>query len=97
MYNNEFCCNNSMYDQPMQPAMNNDGCCEERGCVVGPVYERPVERCVQRNFVHEVVHVCPVNTRIINNHIYRHTYRPEYTCCEENVVSNVGETGCCNQ
>lgn len=41
-------------------------------------------------------HVCPIRTRIINHHIYRHTYRPEYSCCEENVVSNI-QCGSCNQ
>ena len=41
-------------------------------------------------------HVCPINTKIINNHIYRHTYQPRYTCSEENVVSNVQCGSCCN-
>ena len=38
-------------------------------------------------------HVCPIHTRIINNHIYEHTYRPEYTCSEENTVTNI-DPGC---
>lgn len=41
-------------------------------------------------------HVCPIRTRIINHHVYKHTYRPEYSCCEENTVSNV-QCGSCNQ
>jgi hypothetical protein len=40
-------------------------------------------------------HVCPINTRIINHHIFKHTYSPCYTCCEENTCCNVYE-GCCN-
>ena len=56
----------------------------------------PRERCVHRTFVHEVPHVCPIKTRIINHHVYRHTYRPEYSCSEENVVSNV-QCGSCSQ
>ena len=40
-------------------------------------------------------HVCPIRTRIINHHVYRHTYRPEYSCCEENVVSNINQGSCC--
>lgn len=66
------------------------------GCVMPPVYECPQERVCHREIVHEVPHVCPINTRIVNHHIYRHTYTPCYTCCEENVCSNVYD-GCCNQ
>ncbi len=61
-----------------------------------PSCEAPRERCIHRTFVHEVPHVCPIKTRIINHHVYRHTYRPEYSCCEENVVSNV-QCGSCSQ
>lgn len=41
-------------------------------------------------------HIVPINTRVINHHIYKHSYTPCYTCCEENVVSNVYD-GCPNQ
>ena len=40
------------------------------------------------------IHVCPVHTRIVNNHIYKHTYVPEYTCSEENVCTNVDDNCC---
>jgi hypothetical protein len=40
-------------------------------------------------------HVCPVHTRIINHHVYKHTYRPAYSCSEENTVSNVQVGSCC--
>ena len=40
-------------------------------------------------------HVCPIHTRIINHHVYKHTYRPQYTCSEENTVSNVQCGSCC--
>ena len=59
--------------------------------IVGPVQER----VVNRTFVHEVPHVCPIHTKIINHHIYRHTYRPCYTCSEENVCSNMQCGSCC--
>ena len=52
--------------------------------MAGASCEAPRERCVHRTFVHEVPHVC------------RHTYRPEYSCSEENVVSNV-QCGSCSQ
>ena len=67
----------------------------DMGMMTGPVMEPGRERVVQRNIVHEVKHVCPINTRIINNHIFRHTYQPRYTCCEENVVTNQQCGSCC--
>ncbi len=65
------------------------------GSVSTPIVEPGRERVVNRTFVHEVPHVCPMNTRIINNHIYRHTYQPRYTCCEENVVTQQQCGSCC--
>ena len=51
---------------------------------VNPVNEGVQERVVERTIVHEVPHVCPIHTRIIN------------TCSEENTVSNVQCGSCCN-
>ena len=65
------------------------------GNMMNPIVEPGRERVVNRTFVHEVPHVCPINTRIINNHIYRHTYQPRYTCCEENVVTQEQCGSCC--
>ena len=66
------------------------------GTVQGPIIEPGRERVVQRNIIHEVKHICPMNTKIINNHIFRHTYEPRYTCCEENTCTNVQCGSCCN-
>lgn len=60
-----------------------------------PIIEPGRERIVNRTFLHEVPHVCPINTRIINNHVFRHTYQPRYTCCEENVVTQQQCGSCC--
>ena len=65
------------------------------GDIMNPIIEPGRERVINRTFVHEVPHVCPINTRIINNHIYRHTYQPRYTCCEENVVTQEQCGSCC--
>ena len=70
------------------PNMMMGSCCT-------PIYECPRENVCHRYICYEVPHIMPCNTRIINHHVYRHTYRPEYTCCEENVVSNVYDRGCC--
>jgi len=61
----------------------------------GGINEGVQERVINRTFVHEVPHVCPIHTRIINHHVYKHTYRPQYTCSEENTVSNVQCGSCC--
>ncbi len=58
-----------------------------------PIYECPEERCIHKQIIHDVAHVKPINTRIINHHIYRHTYTPMYTCTEENEVCNVNVCG----
>ena len=59
-----------------------------------PIVEPMQEKCVHRTIMHEVAHVCPIRTKVINHHVYRHTYRPEYSCCEENVVSNIDNGSC---
>lgn len=66
------------------------------GTVQGPIMEPMRERQVHRTIMHEVQHVCPIRTRVINHHIYRHTYRPSYSCCEENVCSQIQCGSCCN-
>lgn len=72
------------------------GCCENiPGRVCPPVYECPKENVCHREIIHEVPHICPCNTRIINHHIYRHCYKPTFSCCEENVVCNVYDNKCC--
>ena len=81
------------------PSMNQQmdmGCCAPTtGVVCPPVYECPQERVCHRYICHEVPHICPCNTRVINHHVYRHSYTPCYSCCEENVVSNVYDGNCC--
>ena len=68
---------------------NNDmGCCKE---VCPSVCEMPREKVCHRYFCYDVPHIVPCNTRIINHHIYKHTYVPQYTCCEENECCNVYE------
>lgn len=70
-----------------------NSCTPQMTDVCPTIYECPEERCVHREIIHEVPHVKPINTRIINHHIYRHTYTPCYTCTEENEVCNVNVCG----
>ena len=79
---------------------NQNGCCptiETQKCCEDPVYEAPIEKCIKKDFVHEIVHVCPIHTKVVNNHIYKHTYVPEYTCSEENVCTNYDDGCNCNR
>ncbi len=73
--------------------MGMSGCCNS-GCTCPPVMECPQERIVNREMNYEVPHIIPVNTRIINHHVYRHTYQPMYTCTSEDTVSNVYDNKC---
>ena len=81
--NENYAYNMGMPNQPMM------------GDMMSPIVEQGRERVINRTFVHEVPHICPINTRIINNHVYRHTYQPRYTCCEENIVTNEQCGSCC--
>ena len=66
-----------------------------QGSVSAPIIEPMQERVINRTIMHEVQHVCPIRTKIINNHVYRHTYSPAYTCCEENTCTNIQCGSCC--
>lgn len=70
------------------------------GCGCGcnnqqPIMEPVVTNCVEKEFYHEVPHVCPVHTHTINRHIYTHTYTPQYTCSEEDQIIN-NDCGSCS-
>jgi hypothetical protein len=65
-------------------------------CPCDPIVEPAIEKCIKRDFCHEVRHICPVHTTVVNNHIFRHVYDPQFSCSEENVVTN-RDPGCgCN-
>lgn len=82
---NRRCCRN-MFDQNMM-MQEMDGCNRE-------IVEPTINKCVEREFYHEVPHVCPIHTHVINKHIYKHTYTPQYSCSEENQVCNIDCGGC---
>ena len=74
----------------MNMDMNN--CMNSCSNMVCPsVCEMPREKVCHRYFCYDVPHIIPCNTRIINHHIYKHSYIPQYTCCEENECCNVYE------
>ncbi len=82
----------------MGTSMNSCSCMDNmptQTMMCPPVEECPQERVCHRYICYEVPHIMPCNTRVINHHIYRHTYTPCFTTCEENVVSNVYDQRCC--
>ena len=49
------------------------GCCRQpqmENCIMEPT----ITKCVEKEFYHEVPHVCPIHTHVINKHIYNHSY-----------------------
>ena len=78
---NQNCChkNNNMFENQLP-----QGCQRQIQEVVEPV----INKCVEKVYQHEVPHICPIHTHIINKHIYNHTYTPRYSCSEENQIIN---------
>ncbi len=75
-------------NMPMGMGMHGQAC--------SPIVEPTMTQCIECEFFHEVPHVCPKHTHIINKHIYRHTYTPQFSCSEENQMYNVN-CGSCSQ
>ena len=74
------------------------GCCNNmyQGCMEREIVEPTINKCIEKEYYHEVPHVCPIHTHVINKHIYKHTYTPQYSCSEENQVYNEDCGSCCN-
>jgi len=85
--------NNNLFGQKCCN-MNNNCFKDNCDCPCDPIIEKPIQRCIENNICHKVEHICPIHTTVVNNHIYEHTYTPEYTYSEENTVTNI-DPGCC--
>lgn len=64
------------------------GCNNNYGRQMGQVIEPTITNCVEKEYYHEVPHVCPIHTHVVNKHIYTHTYTPQYSTSEEDVIIN---------
>lgn len=91
MFGRNCCCNRQqgMFQQPM---MNYGG----SPCMEQQVVEPTITKCVEKEIYHEVPHVCPIHTHVVNRHIYKHTYTPQFTCSEEDQVCNIDCGKCSN-
>ena len=83
--------NVSTTDVKKEMKMDNQNC-DLEGIMCPKVCECPQERCCKRDIHHCIEHIVPINTKIINHHIYHHVYKPVYTCTEENICS---QDNCC--
>lgn len=72
----------------------NEMCGCHRDMMCEPIYECPQENVCHRYFCYQVPHIIPCNTRVVNHHVYRHTYTPLFSTCEENVVSQEYDHRC---
>lgn len=81
-----------MFNKWNRPMMGGCGCNNMNTEAV--ITEPTITKCVEKEFFHEVPHVCPIHTHTINRHIYKHTYTPQYTCSSENQVVNVDCGNC---
>ena len=65
--------NNNVVDNDMNVDINMMGYQnmpqQQTGCCSSPVNEAVQEKCIHRTIVHEVPHVCPIHTRIINHDV----------------------------
>lgn len=79
-------------------SMGMPNCCPMDPCMptmCPPVYECPQERVCHRTINYEVPHMIPCHTRMINHHVYHHSYTPCYSYSEEDEYSNVYGNRCC--
>lgn len=67
----------------------NQGCSCPMGNPCPPIYECPMTRVCERVIMHDVPHVMPITTKIINRHVYRHTYTPVFSCEECDTCENI--------
>lgn len=102
--NNTFVADNMDVDMNIDYMNNNnmampismDPGMQVNGGVSQPIIEPMQQRVINRTIVHEVPHICPLQTKIVNHHVFKHTYQPSYSCCEENVCSEIQCGSCCN-
>ena len=94
--NNTFIAENMDVDMGID--MNNmpNQNMEINGGIEAPIIEPMQQRIINRTIIHEVPHICPLQTKVVNHHVFKHTYQPSYSCCEENVCSEMRCGSCCS-
>lgn len=98
LFNRDCDCGRQMGTPMAMPGMNMPGCCNPCcnpccGDQVCYVTDPAINKCIEREFMHEIKHIQPIHTHIINRNIYTHTFVPQYSCSEECQVVDMG-CGC---
>lgn len=63
-------------------------------CSCPPITECPQNQVCHRVINYEVPHLMPMNTTVVNHHVYNHTYTPVYSYNEVDEVENVYNRCC---
>ena len=79
----------------MDTSVMKMNCCNDGVMMCPPIMECPQVKCCHRVINYEVPHIIPCHTKVINHHIYKHTYQPCYSYSEEDETSEVYEPRCC--
>lgn len=83
-------------DMAFDMKMPYNSCCNMTApTMCPPIYECPKERICHRTINYEVPHMIPCHTKMINHHVYHHTYQPCYSYSEEDEYANVYDNRCC--
>ena len=61
-----------------------------------PVYECLQEKVCERYIVQKVPYIMPIHTKIVNHHIYEHSYKKCYTMSECDTYENIYDPCCKN-
>ena len=69
-------------------------CPPSQNCCCPPITECPQNQVCHRVINYEVPHIMPMNTTVVNHHIYNHTYTPVYSYNEVDEVENVYNRCC---
>ena len=70
-------------------------CPPSQTCCCPPITECPQNQVCHRVINYEVPHLMPMNTTVVNHHIYNHTYTPIYSYNEIDEVENIyNRCGC---
>lgn len=78
------------------PEMMGNSCpCAPQSMMCPPIMECPQVRCCHRVINYEVPHIIPCHTKMINHHVYRHTYQPCFSYSEEDECSEIYDQKCC--
>ena len=84
------------YQQSMSYSDSNMGGCQCNPCetVCPPICECPQNKVCHRVMNYTVPHLIPINTTVVNHHVYNHTYTPVFSTSYVDEVENTYNRCC---